>query len=154
MNADELKQYLRDTFPGITMAEAQGDTFVTYDPDGDLPADRWLPFATIVASDDHDTVSDLNHPGTYRLNIGLTTKTYTSLFGPAPTTRDEHGILATGHDHAARDRLLPHPVYASQHWVCVINPSETTFDTVRPLLAEAYAFAVRKHDNHRSRQAT
>ncbi|MFI7679089.1 DUF6194 family protein [Actinophytocola sp. NPDC049390] len=151
MTVDELKKYFRDTFTGIRMDEAQGDTFVTYDPDGDLPADRWLPFATIVTSDNHETVSDLNHPNTYRLNIGLTTKTYASLFGPAPTTRDANGILDTGHDHATRDRLLPHPVYANHHWACVINPTQTTFDTVRPLLADAYDFAVRKHNNSASR---
>ncbi|GAB1512637.1 DUF6194 family protein [Actinophytocola sp. KF-1] len=147
MTIDELKQYLRDTFAGIRMDEAQGDTFVTYDPDGDLPADRWHPFTTIVTGDHHETVSDLDHPGTYRLNIGLTTATYTSLFGPAPTTRDANGILTTGHDHAARDRLIPHPVYANHHWVCVINPTPPTFTTLKPLLAEAYDFATRKHKN-------
>jgi hypothetical protein len=151
MTVDELKQYLRDTFAGIRMDEAQGDTFVTYDPDGDLSADRWLPFVTIVTADTYETVSDLNHPDTYRLNIGLTKKTYTDLFGPAPTERDADGILATGHDHAARDHLMPHPVYASQHWVCVINPS--SLDPVRRLLAEAYDFAVRKHGNTRARRS-
>lgn len=152
MNADELKRYLRDTFPGITMTEVNGDTFVTYDPDGDLPADRWLPFATIVTTDNHDTASDLNHPDTYRLNIGLTKVTYRSLFGPPPTTRDANGILTTGHDHTTRDRLQPHPIYANHHWVCVTNPTHPTFNTLRPLLTEAYTFATRKHKNHQTRQ--
>lgn len=151
MNADEMKQYIRDTFAGIRVDEAGGDTFVTYDPDGDLPADRWLPFTTIVTGDHHESVSDLNHPGTYRLNIGLTKRTYTEHFGPAPARRDDNGILTTGYDPATRDLLMPHPVYANQHWVCVINPAGPTFEVIRPLLAEAYDFAVRKHTNHRIR---
>jgi len=150
MTVDELTQYLRDTFAGIRMDEAGGDTFVTYDPDGDLPADRWHPFVTIVTADNHESVSDLNHPGTYRLKIGLTKKTYTTLFGKPPTKRDAAGILSTGHDPAARDHLMPHPVYADHHWVCVINPS--SLDPLRPLLAEAHDFATRKHTNTKTRR--
>jgi len=40
---------------------------------------------------------------------------------------------------------MPHPVYASQYWVCVVNPSEATWDTLRRLLAEAHDFAARKY---------
>ncbi|HEX5502790.1 MAG TPA: DUF6194 family protein, partial [Thermomicrobiales bacterium] len=47
------------------------------------------------------------------------------------------------------DRLLPHPVYAPQSWVCVLNPSDETFQTVRPLLAEAYDQAVNRHTARR-----
>ncbi len=43
------------------------------------------------------------------------------------------------------DQLLPHPVYGRNHWVCVLNPSEATFDSLKPLLAEAYGVAVERH---------
>lgn len=134
------------------MAESSGDAFFGYDPDGDLPADRWLPFATIVTGDNYDSVSALSRPGAYRLNIGLTKATYSSWFGAAPTRRDEHGVLATGFDYSVRDQIMPHPIYASQHWVCVVNPGEATFGMIRPMLAEAYQFAVRKHANQRARR--
>ncbi len=42
-------------------------------------------------------------------------------------------------DYAALDRVMPHPVYAAQSWVCVLNPSPETFEAIKPLLAEAYA---------------
>jgi Family of unknown function (DUF6194) len=150
MDAQEIEHYIRETFDGISVTENSGDTFFFYDPD-DLPANRMFPFVTIVTGDDHDTVSQLRRPGAYRLNIGLTRATYTSLFGRAPSVRDEHGVLETGFDYAARDRLMPHPVYASQHWVCVINPGVATFEEIRPLLAEAHAFAARKHANAKAR---
>jgi hypothetical protein len=126
-------------------------TFFIYDPQPDLPAERWLPFATIVTGDTYDSVSDLSQPGAYRLNIGLTKATYTGLFGRVPNERDEHGVLLTGVDYAARDTLMPHPFYASQYWVSVVNPGEATLNTVSTLLVEAYEFAVRKYAKHRAR---
>lgn len=106
-----------------------------YDPGGDLPAERQFPFVTIVTGDHYDSVSNLNRPGTYRLNIGLTKATYVASFGAAPTQRGADGVLDTGFDHAAVDTLMPHPIYAAQHWVCVVNPGEAKLETVRTLLA-------------------
>jgi hypothetical protein len=41
---------------------------------------------------------------------------------------------------------MPHPVYGRMYWVCVLNPSEETFETkVRRLLAEAYDLAVSRY---------
>jgi Family of unknown function (DUF6194) len=151
MNADEMRASILNGFVGIVTAENAGDTFFTYDPDGDLPQDRWLPFATLVTGDNYDTVSDLTRRGAYRINIGLTKATYVSLLGPAPTERDEHGLLRTGVDYTVSDTVLPHPFYASQYWVCVVNPGDATLDTVRTLLAEAYDFAVHKYTNRAAR---
>jgi hypothetical protein len=147
-----MRQYICGAFDGVNAAEAYGDTFFLYDPDGDLPAERQQPFATIVTGDHYDTVSELTEPGAYRLNIGLTKATYVALFGPAPTRRDENGVLDTGYDHAAVDTVVPHPIYASQHWVSVVNPGEATLETVRAFLAEAHGFAARKHANHQARR--
>jgi hypothetical protein len=152
MDADEMKRYIDETFDGINAVYNAGDTFFMYDPARDLPPERWFPFATIVTGDRHDKVSDLDRPGRYRLNIGLTKATYVRLFGAPPKVRDEHYVLATGFDYAATDTLMPHPVYASQYWVCVVNPGGATLDTVRGLLAEAHGFAARKHANQQARQ--
>jgi len=151
VDADGMTRYIRETFDGVNVIENSGDTFFIYDPDGDLPPRRMLPFATIVTDDNYDRVSELSRPGAYRLNIGLTKATYSSRFGAAPTRRDEHGIFETGFDYARRDTVLPHPVYAGQHWVCVVTPGAATLDAVRALLAEAHGFAARKYANHRAR---
>jgi len=94
-----------------TALENSGDTFLIFDPAGDLPPERQQPFATIVTGDRYDSVSELSRPGAYRINIGLTKAGYAALFGAPPTT------WAAG--YAATDVLMPHPVYASQYWVCV-----------------------------------
>jgi hypothetical protein len=144
MNAEEMKGYI-GALGGVDQMDNSGDTFFVYDPDRDLPEKGWHPFATIVTGDHYDTVSDLSRPGAYRLNIGLTKTTYLAMFGAPPKQRDEHGLLQTGVDWAATDTLMPHPFYASQYWVCVVNPGEATLAAVRQLVAEAYGFAARKY---------
>ncbi len=136
-----MNRYIRESFDGVNAVDSSDDTFFLYDPDGDLPAERQIPFATTVTGDHYDNVSNLDRPGAYRLNIGLTKATYTAMFGTAPAP-----------DHAAVDTVMPHPTYASQHWVSVVNPGEATLDTVRTLLAEAHAFAARKYTNHQARR--
>jgi uncharacterized protein DUF6194 len=92
-------------------------------------------FATIVTKDygDFDRASNLNRPGVFRLNIGISQKTFDSMF-----TSQE------GYDFGKLDLVMPHPVYGPNHWVCVLNPSHETFRSLRPLLEESYQIAVRR----------
>lgn len=154
MDATAMTRYIEENFDGVRVVENSGDKFFSYDPDGDLPDDRWFPFATIVTGDNYDSVSDLSRPGAYRINIGLTKSAYAERFGAAPTSRDERGVLDTGFDYSVRDQVMPHPHYASQHWVCVVNPGPETTGAVRRMLDDAYDFAVRKHENQKARKAT
>ena len=152
-----ITRYIADTFDGVDIVVASretgapevawGDTFFSYDPDRDLEPKYRLPFATIVTKDygDFDRASNLNRPGVFRLNIGVSKDTYHSLFGPQPPPLGASGVVDTGHDFTAVNQLMPHPVYAPQSWVCVLNPREATFQAVRPLLAEAYDLAVRRY---------
>jgi hypothetical protein len=123
---------------------AWGDTFVIYDPDRRLTSAQQMPFATVVTKDygDFDRASNLNRPGVFRLNIGVGVQTYESLFGPVGP---DH-LAGAGRDFSVMDTLLPHPVYARQHWVCILNPGEQTFDrAVWPLLVSAHEMAVSRY---------
>jgi uncharacterized protein DUF6194 len=52
-------------------------------------------------------------------------------------------------DYATLDRLVPHPVYAKQHWISILNPSEASFrDAVIPLIAEAPDRVAAVHARH------
>jgi hypothetical protein len=135
MDPASIAQYINTTFAGVDAQEGNGDTFFIFDPDRNLPPERQTPFATLVTSDFNDTFSDLNRPGVFRLNIGVSKQTFQSLLGDLPADFPEAG----GYDFAALDRLLPHPVYGRMHWLCVLSPSDATFETLRPLLAEAHA---------------
>jgi hypothetical protein len=112
-----------------------GRQLFIYDPDRNLPETRRFPFATIVTKDygDFDNSSNLDRPGVFRMNIGVSKETYASLFN------DE-----SQHDVTALDHLIPHPVYGRNHFVSVLNPSDATFESITPLLKEAYEIAMRR----------
>jgi hypothetical protein len=97
-----------------------------------------------VTSDQYDSASNLNRPGVFRLNIGVRKETYQSMFGAAPAFPAGGGVVDTGHDFAALDQIMPHPIYAAMAWVCVLNPSTATFESVRPLLAEAFELTMKR----------
>jgi hypothetical protein len=135
MDPESITHYIASTFAGVDVVVASGDTFFAYNPGGEPLPDRWQPFATLVTSDVNDQCSDLERPGVFRLNIGVSRETFRALFGPD---------AGAEHDFTALDRIMPHPVYGTMFWLCVLNPSEATFQAVRPLLAEAYARAARR----------
>ena len=133
--------------PGIEIVDDQGDHYFFADPT--QPANNRLPFATVMTADRYDQFSGLDRPGVYRLNIGVRPATYRALFGPTPFPQDP---AASGHDFTALDTVMPHPVYGSMFWLCVLNPSAETFTDVQPLLEEAREVALERAQRARPRQ--
>ena len=123
---EAITRHIVRTFPDVDIVTAMGATFYSLDPEK-----HWPNFATIVTTDEHDMGSPSNltaRPEVFRLNMGVSRKTFERLVG---WTED--------HDYAALDRFLPHPVYAKQLWISILNPSEATFEAeVKALLAEAH----------------
>src|SRR5688500_16057597 len=154
-----MSQYIIDTFKGVDVVVSEYGSFFFYNPDPDVPPDHNFPFATLLTNDMNDPFSNLNdRPSAYRLNIGVSKKTFQSLFGDLkmPTANDvyESGKSASGFDFTALDQVMPHPVYGRQYWVCILNPADETLKSkVHPLLAEAYQMAVTKHDKQAARKA-
>jgi hypothetical protein len=126
---------------------AWGDSFFFYDPEGDGDSRR-MPFATIVTQDydGWDTASDLDRPGVFRLNIAVGRTAFEKLTGYPPGEQDAQPVRL---DYTALDRLIPHPAYAAQAWVAILNPGEATAGQVRSLLTDAHALAARRHDRRR-----
>ncbi|MEA2641519.1 MAG: hypothetical protein QOF51_2913 [Chloroflexota bacterium] len=161
MDIQSITRYIAETFAGVdvvvaTEGIAAGDTFFIYDPERNLEPQRQFPFATIVTKDygDFDRASNLDRPGVFRLNVGVSRETYRSLFGPQPAPPGAAGMVDAGHDFTALDQLMPHPVYAPQSWVSVLNPSAETIETLRPLLAEAHEIASGRYARGRSSDPT
>jgi hypothetical protein len=122
---------------------AWGDTFFFYDPDGVTVPEKRMPFATIVVNDypGFDEASDLSRPGVFRVNVSVSRDTFEH------HSPDED----TSIDYAALDRVIPHPVYAAQSWLSVLNPGPATEDAVRALLSEAHSRARDRYDKRQAR---
>jgi hypothetical protein len=133
MTETDLTHYLLTAFPGVETSENFGYIFFFYG------SDRMLPFATLIAADnEYDHISNLDRPGVFRLNLGVSRATFQNLFGP-----DKVDVSA--YDYTALDTFMPHPEYAAQSFLCILSPSDITFqNTLRPLLAEAYELAAKK----------
>jgi hypothetical protein len=142
MNEAEITKRVTESFPDVELAEAQGVTFFF------LGHERKFPFATLVTRDnDYDRFSNLDRPGVFRLNVGVSKQTFQDLFG-------SDGADAAGtYDFTALDKLMPHPVYGKMYWVSVLNPSPATFEQIQPLLAEAYDIFAKKRAKEASDQA-
>ena len=115
--------YIVDTYPETDVVTIEGGSFFSLDAEK-----HWPNYATVVWNDDFDQASDLLSRGAFRLNLGVSRDTFERLVGAEAEP-----------DHRAFDRLLPHPVYARQHWISILNPTEDTFrEVVVPLIAEAH----------------
>ena len=153
MDEAAITSYIQDNFAGVDVLVASsesggpeiawGDSFFIYDPDRDLDDAHRFPFATIVTKDygKFDNSSNLDRPGVFRLNIGVSKETYARLF---PAEGD--------HDFTALDRLMPHPVYGTNHFVCILNPSESTFESIKPLVKEAHGIAMGRVERRKIRR--
>jgi hypothetical protein len=121
---EAITRVILEHHPETVVAEALGATFFSLDEK------HWPNYATIVTTDEHDdgTPSNLARPGAFRLNIGVGRVTFERLVGSMDSP-----------EYAAYDRILPHPVYAKQLWISILNPTDTTFrEVVMPLIAEAH----------------
>ena len=133
MNKSALIEYIMKTFPEVEKTYDYGYDMFFY------RSDRKLSFATLISADyDYDNISNLNRPGVFRLNIGVSKQTFQVLFGTEEVNVKEY-------DFTALDVIMPHPEYAQYHFICVLSPGEETFEKIRPLLAEAYDIAARRY---------
>lgn len=133
MRPEEIKDYIIENFEGINIMKSGEDTFFMCDKNAKMP------FATIITSDnEYDNVSNLDRDGFYRFNVGIDKKQYETLFKDIPKKKGIGAYLDSDIDFTKEDKILPHPVYSSMYWVCVVNPSKRTFESLKECLAVSY----------------
>ncbi|HWR86764.1 MAG TPA: DUF6194 family protein [Rhodoglobus sp.] len=106
---------------------AWGDAFMYHAPDGVMPTTE-QPYGTIVTKDYPGDESSRLGGGRYRVNIHV--------------RRDRAEQLVSEGD---TDVFLPHPLYARQGWVSIVNP-QSRVDEAIELLAEAHEASRRRHE--------
>jgi Family of unknown function (DUF6194) len=122
---EAIISYLTTSYPATDVVTIPGAWFFSLDAEK-----HWPNYATIVTTDEHDIGSPSNlsaRPDVFRLNLGVDKATFDRYEDPHPEP-----------DYTALDRVLPHPVYAAQRWISILNPSWATWtETVIPLIAVA-----------------
>lgn len=140
INESFITNHIISAFEGVESTVNLGYTFFFYRDD------QMHAFATIASTgNEYEKISNLDRPGVYRLNMGVSRETFQSLFGAKK-------INPSDYDFTALDVIMPHPDYSSQHFLCVLSPGEETFEKIRPMLAEAYDIAVKRYNRRKARQ--
>ncbi len=131
MSLQAIEQYITEQLPNVTTLDSFGYKFFFYE------TDQVLPFTTIAASDnEYDRISNLDREGVFRVNIGVSKDTYNKLFA----------AIKTGWDYTELNRFMPHPDYAAQYFICVLNPEgEQLVQTIK-FIEEAHLVAKNRFD--------
>ena len=144
MKPDDILEYCLDRLPDTVSVNSWGESGIFYNPNNILK--RGIYVLTVKEKDgDNDNSSELNRENIYRVNIGIRKETFLALFGAVPARPPKGGIVDMPFDLTKTDKILPHPVYAWMSWICVLNPSDTTFEQLKPLIKEAYEYAKEKY---------
>lgn len=121
-------------FPRISW----GDHFIYYAPDGEVPQ-REQPYATIVTKNyPGDTLSELDRPDRWRLNVHVGAAVFEDLLGEKPRSD------TAGWDYATVDVVRPHPLYRARGWVSIVNPGDATRQLAADILRDAHEEAKRR----------
>jgi hypothetical protein len=153
MTREEVIRYVNEALQGTLVVVASeengapevawGDTFFTYDPDRVIPPEKQFPYATVVINDypGFDEASNLTRPDVFRVNVWVSRETFNA--------QTSAGVEPF--DYTVLDEVIPHPVYASQSWLSVLNPGPETDETVKELLIEAHERAKVRYEKRLGR---
>ena len=148
MVPDDILSYCLSHLQETVLIESWGERGVFYNPGHRFK--RGIYVLTVKEKDGpNDRASRLDRPGVFRVNLGVGKDTFRRLFGLQPARPPRGGVIGMDVDFSAQDVLLPHPVYGWMSWLCVLNPSPDMFETLKPLIEEAYRLAREKSDRRR-----
>lgn len=152
MTQDELVESVRSELSGteVVIATEEGGAppgvlgrhFLLLRPGWSHRSVETSPNPTIVVNDypGFDESSDLGREGVFRVNAWVSRQTFDRV------TPDEGSPI----DYSVLDRIIPHPIYAKQAWVSVLNPGALTGEAVEDLLTEAHARDRARYEKRRA----
>ena len=143
MKPEQILDYCLSSLDGTVLVDSWGEKGVFYNPGHVLK--RGVYILTVKEKDgDNDKASNLNRVDAFRVNLGVRKATFQKLFGKVPARPAAGCVVDMDYDFTAFDKIIPHPVYAWMGWISVLNPSDHTFEQLKPLIQEAYEFSVEK----------
>lgn len=144
MKIEEIIQKVTETHSGLVRDTSWGEVALFYNPDNKLKKGIYL--LTFKEKDgENDKSSNLTERKAFRVNLGIPKSTFKKLFGKTPSRPNAGGIVKMPYDFSRLDTIMPHPVYGWMSWVCVINPTKSTYEELEPLIEEGYQLALEKY---------
>ena len=142
MAPEDVKEYVLSTYKGVVFKPFWGDLSFFYNPQNRFSNGTY--FATLKLQDgENDRASQISRDGVWRLNLGLTPKTYRDVLGQQPSRPPKGEPVEGPWNFTELDRLMPHPCYGWMSWVAILSPSHASFETLKPLFDDAYGKAVK-----------
>jgi len=124
MSQAEIEKFIT-SLPNVEHQDSMGYRFFF------VGEDRMSPFATIASSDnEHDSRSNLDRDGLYRINFGLSKATFEELVGGTAVDKCNYSELNV---------FMPHPDYAKQRFVCILAPTGSQMARTKALLEESHS---------------
>ena len=143
ITSEQILRYCFENLDGTVLVESWGEKGIFYNPNRTFK--RGVYVLTVKEKDgDNDKGSDLDREGVYRVNLGVRKNTFLKMLETVPPRPTKGGVVDMLYDFTETDKILPHPVYAWMSWICALNPSESTFENLKPLIKEAYEYAKEK----------
>jgi hypothetical protein len=141
INPNTIQTYLLKNFQDIYLIDTWGEKSFFYNPG--KKKKRGFYFITIKKKDGpNDQASNLDRDGIYRLNLGITEKSFINLFSMIPSRPAKGKSINGSCDFTQLNILTPHPVYGWMKWVSILNPDPVSFELIKALLEEKYKILV------------
>jgi hypothetical protein len=139
-----ILQYLLQRYPELKIIDVWGETSLFYNPDDSLK--RGIYFCTLKNKDgENDKISHLHRADVFRVNFGISKKTFVSIFNTIPKRPVKGGVIEGDYDFQAYDILTPHPIYGWMAWVSILNPSKKSLEIMQALIDESYRLCTQKY---------
>ena len=140
MKSEEILQYCLENLKDTVLIESWGEKSIFYNPQNVLK--RGIYILTIKEKNGkNDQGSNLDRENIYRVNLGVYKETFIQLFGQIPKRPHAGEVVDMNYDFTELNKILPHPVYAWMGWISILNPTQETFEELRPYIQEAYEYA-------------
>lgn len=144
MTSENILSYCLENLEGTVLVDSWGEKGIFYNPQNKLK--RGVYILTVKEKDgENDQSSNLNRDGIYRVNLGVRKSTFIKLFNKIPNRPEKGKTVEMKYDFSSIDKIIPHPVYAWMSWICCLNPSEKTFEELKPFITESYLYAKEKY---------
>lgn len=144
MKKEEIIKEVSERFDGLVLDKNWGEVGLFYNPEKRLS--KGIYVLTFKEKDGpNDKASNINRDNVYRLNIGITKHTFIKLFGNIPVRPKAGKIIEMAYDFTELNKIMPHPVYGWMAWISILNPEQTNFEKILPLIEEGYSLAITKY---------